>query len=146
MMWACGDPPVRGDPHTRHCKRSDSALSGRPVRALCATGSCAVLADERRRLTPQLNGGQRGWNYDEAAVAQAACELAAGRFFGTEYDLGQVREVISFLGEVNIAKGTAIPPEQEMEAVGWSEAQVVGLISEAEAIAFNRGWNPPLVS
>jgi hypothetical protein len=160
--------------------RSQPSVQPSTVIGLFLRATVLGQADERRRLTPQLNGGQRGWNYDEAAVAQAACELAASKYFGTDYDLGKVSEAISFLREVNIAKGTATPPQKEMEAVvrsalgdtnislsditppvafithgalatyvvqklGWSEPQVVGLIRRAEKVAFDRGWNPPLI-
>lgn len=56
----------------------------------------------RDRLRPRLNGGDKGWNDDEPAVAEAACELAVGRFFGSSYD---VRAVTAFVAELREATG-----------------------------------------
>ncbi len=46
--------------------------------------------DSRMRLSKRLNGGKPGWNEDEPAVAEAACELAVGRLFGVGTDEGAV--------------------------------------------------------
>jgi len=132
----------------------------------------------RDRLHPKLNGGDKGWNDDEPAVVQAACELAVARFFGTSYD---VRAITAFVAELREA--TANDPaydqlkteavirsalgEQDVDTagitagqkfsirlmvltlafgkLGLSEANVDHLITDAEKIAVERGFDPPLV-
>jgi hypothetical protein len=55
----------------------------------------------RDSLKDKLSGCKvKGWNDDERAVVQAACELAVGRFFGTSYD---VRAVTTFAAELHEA-------------------------------------------
>ena len=132
----------------------------------------------RDRLRPKLNGGrQTGWNDDEPAVVQAACELAVGRFFGTSYD---VRAITAFVAELREATGNdrahdqlkteavirLALGEQNVDTEGitagqkflirlavltlafgklrLSEAEVEQLITEAEKIAVERGFSPPL--
>jgi hypothetical protein len=129
-------------------------------------------------LQLKLNGGsEAGWNDDEPAVVEAACELAVGRFFGTEYD---VRDITAFVAELAEATERDLTRDQQKtEAVirlalgdrdvettgitagqkyfirivvvalvvgklGLREADVDQLITGAEKIAVERGWNPPL--
>jgi hypothetical protein len=69
----------------------------------------------REQLRPALNGGRRGWNDDEPAVAEAACELAAARFFGTDYD---PRVISYFVGELGTATSNDPPLDpSETEAI-----------------------------
>ena len=45
----------------------------------------AALLDQRelrRQLTTTLNNGKPGWNGDEPAVVEAACEIAVREYFG----------------------------------------------------------------
>jgi hypothetical protein len=134
-------------------------------------------ADTRRRLGRRLNGGKDGWNDDEPAVIEAACELAVRRMFGSAYD---VRAITAFVSELRgRVAGSRTPIDQlEAEAViraalgedtaisdlrrltllnvrglvtaricivlGLGEQEVNQLIVDAERIAFERGWNPPL--
>lgn len=130
------------------------------------------------RLASKLNGGrQTGWNDDEPAVVQAACELGVGRLFGTSYD---VRAVTAFVGKLREATDNDPKYDQlKTEAVirlalgdrdvdttgitavekygihsaalagaraklGLSEAEVNQLVTDAEKIAAERGFNPPL--
>jgi hypothetical protein len=131
----------------------------------------------RRQLTPTLNNGKSGWNDDEPAVVQAACELAVREYFGNDYD---VRAITSFVSQMRAKIHSSEPPKQlDTEAVirsalgetdvvtddikpgkkvamqglvliqvtihlGWDEVAVDRLIVEAERLAFERGWNPPL--
>lgn len=136
--------------------------------------------ETRRRLGRKLNGGADGWNDDEPAVVEAACELAVHQFFGSSYD---VRAVTNFVSEVRgRVQGSQTPINQlETEAVirsGLGERDVDisdlrrmsllnirtiafvriciklaldkqavdQLIAEAEHVAFDRGWNPPLAN
>ena len=136
--------------------------------------------ETRRRLSRKLNGGADGWNDDEPAVVEAACELAVRQFFGSSYD---VRAITKFVSEVRgRVQGTQTPINQlETEAVirsGLGERDVDisdlkrlsllnirtivfvqicinlaldeqaadQLIAEAEHVAFERGWNPPLAT
>src|SRR5262245_40109716 len=48
------------------------------------------MTEERDRLARQLNGGEPGWNDDEAAVIQAISELAARRHFGPNASADQI--------------------------------------------------------
>lgn len=132
----------------------------------------------RDRLRPKLNGGRKtGWNDDEPAVLEAACERAVGRFFGSDYDVRAVTAFAAQLREANAGDPTY--DQLKMEAVirlalgepdvdtqgitagqkflirlvvlggvvaklGLGEADVDQLITEAERVAIERGWNPPL--
>jgi len=131
----------------------------------------------RERLRPALNGGRDGWNDDEPAVVQAACELAVRQYFRPGYD---VRQVTAFVAELRDALAGDPPVDQlAAEAVirsalgetdvtvdgispgakylihswavtlatarsGLSESAIGQLIAEAENIAFEQGWHPPL--
>jgi hypothetical protein len=128
----------------------------------------------RRQLTGRLNGGKEGWNYDEPAVVDAACELAVRRFFPPGVDVREITAVASDMRQ----KSKSLPGQLKVEAVirsALGEADVViddikppellhirgaivtylfiilgakfsvdELITEAENIAFERGWKPPL--
>lgn len=72
--------------------------------------------DGARRLNSKLNGGKPGWNQDEPAVVEAACELAARRFFRPDYD---VREVTAYVSDM-----LARVPESKMRA-GHLEIEAV---------------------
>lgn len=68
----------------------------------------------RGQLKLRLNEGKRtGWNNDEPAVLEAACELAVRRFFGSDYSTVAVAE---FVSELQMAAGAALigQPEAEM--------------------------------
>jgi len=161
--------------------RSRSVSRGGPRTYVGQSLRAALLrqTELRDRLHPKLNGGREtGWNADEPAVVEAACELAVGRFFGTSYD---VRAITAFVAELREA--TANDPthdrlkteavirlalgDQDVDTAGitagqklrirgavltlalgklgrLSEADVDQLITEAEKIAIERGWNPPL--
>lgn len=52
----------------------------------------ASLLDQRelrRKLTTTLNNGKPGWNDDEPAVVEAACEIAVREFFGEDTTCGR---------------------------------------------------------
>jgi hypothetical protein len=52
----------------------------------------------REQLKFTLNGGNAtGWNDDEPAVMEAACELTARRYFGPDHD---VRAVTAFVSQI----------------------------------------------
>jgi hypothetical protein len=60
-----------------------SEFSGGP-RTCVGRWLCAGLRGESKdynRLAHTLNRGQKGWNDDEPAVVEAACEMAVRRFF-----------------------------------------------------------------
>jgi hypothetical protein len=128
----------------------------------------------RGQLAGRLNGGKDGWNYDEPAVVEAACELAARRYFPAGVDVREIAAIASDMRQ----KSKSLPSQLKMEAViraALGETDVViddikppdllhirgavvaylfiilgakfsidELISEAENIAFERGWKPPL--
>lgn len=57
----------------------------------------------REQLRSTLNGGKNtGWNDDEPAVLEAACELALRRFFPQDYD---IRAITAFVSELRVATG-----------------------------------------
>lgn len=135
--------------------------------------------DTQMRLGARMNGGQKiGWNDDEPAVAEAACELAARRFFGLHYD---VRQVTAFVAELRERVKNSRTPISQLEAeavirsalgerdvtigdlrrstlfnvrclatgqlclrLGLNRQEVEQLISAAENMVFDRGWNPPI--
>jgi len=69
----------------------------------------------REQLRPTLNGGKDGWNDDEPAVIEAACELAVRRYFAEDYD---VLAVADFVAELRLATGNDPPLDQlKTEAV-----------------------------
>src|SRR5689334_23046197 len=65
MLWS----DVSGGPRTH---------VGLWLRALLRRDSEAY-----RRLVHKLNRGEKGWNADEPAVVEGACQLAVRQFFGT---------------------------------------------------------------
>ncbi len=79
----------------------------------------ALLGQSERvsYLTGQLNGGQDGWNDDEAAFVQAACEIAAPRFFGADYDVRAVGALVAEIRSVLSGSRGDYPGHLEMEAV-----------------------------
>lgn len=162
--------------------RSRSVSRGGPRTCVGQWLRAALLQQRelRDRLRPKLNGGrQTGWNDDEPAVVQAACEAAVARFFGADYD---VRDVTAFAALLRQAAGDDPNPMYDQlknEAVirlalgepdvdtqgitpgqmfsirgnvlagvvgklGLGEADVDQLITDAEKVAVERGWNPPL--
>ena len=130
----------------------------------------------RRELTGKLNGGKDGWNYDEPAVVDAACEIVVRRFFPSDVDVREIAAIASDMRQ----KSKSLPGQLKVEAViraALGEADVViddikppellhirgavvaylfiilgakfsvdELIIEAENIAFERGWKPPLAN
>jgi hypothetical protein len=137
-------------------------------------------AELRKQMTAKLNGGKPGWNYDEPAVVQAACELAVSRLWGTSYDIRDITALVTFIRTADIERrGRTKYGQLEMEAVirstlgeievdtsginpqeifeiqgvmvgaairklGLSQSEIDQLLVEAENIAFERGFNPPL--
>jgi hypothetical protein len=111
------------------------------------------------RLMARLNGGEPGWNRDEAGVMQAACDLAVARYFGASYDASAVTEFVSLLRQTEQAGGTARHGQREMEAVvRHALAETYVNISGINAkvafeihgsvtafIAWQFGWPPPLI-
>jgi hypothetical protein len=136
--------------------------------------------ERRRQLSEKLGGGKPGWNWDEPAVVQAACELAVRRLWGTNYDVRDVTAAVTFmreaskerrgqapygqlemeavirvaLGEIDVDMSGIIPPtafEIQIAVIAYaaaklelSDSEVDQVIVEAENIAFDRGFNPPL--
>lgn len=78
-----------------------------------------LLRDEelRKRLNGQLNGGEKGWNRDEAGVMQAACVLAVSVYFSPGYDARAITEVASRIREAEQYGGRTPHGQLEIEAV-----------------------------
>jgi hypothetical protein len=142
---------------------------------------------ERDRLKPLLNGGKAtGWNDDEPGVVQAACELAARRYFtalaGPERIAAAAADLRDMDRRASEPQGipARMPGQEAVEAVLRNAAgedaaipadirlstlfhirtvfvlyaltkldavfDVDRLICEAEAIAFDRGFQPTQAS
>ena len=135
----------------------------------------------RDQLTATLNGGRRtGWNDDEPAVVEAACELMLRRHYGPEGpDDASVRWLAALAREAFAADRSPID-EHHAQAIiraalggttadlsmmrsgdsyrvrgavaaflsvrmGLNESAVDEVLREAEQMAFERGFHPPLV-
>jgi hypothetical protein len=96
--------------------------SPRPEQSRTVVGQflCSAFAGEDERTTfliRHLNAGKRGFNLDEAAFMEAACELVARQFFGSDYD---VRDVSSLVSEIQVTPGDPsgqTPDHLKMESV-----------------------------
>jgi hypothetical protein len=77
--------------------------------------------DDSQRLVRQLNRGEKGWNDDEPAVVEAACQLAVRRFFGVVRDrnTGKLVSVQEFVRDMRerLGKQRTPPGQQDMEVV-----------------------------
>src|SRR5215472_878728 len=114
---------------------------------------------ERIRLASQLNGGKKGWNKDEAAVMQAACDVAVQHYFGSEYDIRQITEEVAFLRRADLDSDKTPHGQLEMEAVirhalGETAVDVSGINAQAAfeiqgaiiyLISLRLGWKEPQV-
>lgn len=130
------------------------------------------------RLHRRLNGGQPGWrSFDEAAVVEAAGELAAHRLLPSGADQSRITAMAADMRSkmrANDLLGPAVMVEVMRSALGhqdvdftnignnsifmayggvvgyayfklgMDEAALTQLIADAETIAFDRGWKPPL--
>ena len=68
-----------------------------------------------RNLAPKLNRGVKGWNDDEPAVVEAACQIAVRRFFGA-YQHAPIDDFVADMRN-RIAKVRIAPSQVDMEAV-----------------------------
>lgn len=70
------------------------------------------LRDQLRRT---LNGGKAGWNYDEPAVVEAVCAVAARKLFPAGLD---AQAITAFVSDIRSRVHSTTPPGQlETEAV-----------------------------
>jgi hypothetical protein len=72
-------------------------------------------SDDYRRLTHKLNGGEKGWNDDEPAVVEAACQLMVRRYFSS-YRHVSITALMSDMRD-RIAKQRTPSRQEDMEAV-----------------------------
>ncbi len=72
--------------------------------------------EEIQRLAHELNQGHQGWNDDEPAVIEAACQLAARRFFSEYLHVPVEDFVTADMGDRLSPRMTA-PSQHDMEAV-----------------------------
>lgn len=68
-----------------------------------------------RRLAQYLNRGVKGWNDDEPAVVEAACQLAVRQFFGAYHHV-PIRDFVADMRD-RISKQKIPPAQEDMEAV-----------------------------
>jgi hypothetical protein len=81
----------------------------------------------RAQLRSTLNGGKEtGWNDDEPAVIEAACELAVRLLFPEDYD---VRTITAFVSELRAATGNN-PPLDQLKA----EAVIRSALGDADVV------------
>jgi hypothetical protein len=77
--------------------------------------------EDHQRLVRQLNRGEKGWNADEPAVVEAACQLAVRRFFGAyrDRDTGTLVSIAEFVRDMRerIGKQRTPPSQEDMEVV-----------------------------
>jgi hypothetical protein len=81
----------------------------------------------RNRLNTTLNNGKPGWNSDEPAVAELALELAAREYFGADYDVRAITELVTQL-RARI-RSVEPHPRLETEAVIRSALGEVGVVT-----------------
>jgi hypothetical protein len=72
-------------------------------------------SDGYRRLVAKLNRGEKGWNDDEPAVVEAACQIVVRQYFST-YKHVSVEVFVTDMRE-RMAKKTAPPRKEDIEAV-----------------------------
>jgi hypothetical protein len=130
---------LRRSLQTADMPRLRFGASARPegkIRTVAGLWLRALLAwdtEARRALAGRLNGGQQGWNYDEPAVMEAACELAVRRFFGSGYDVREITAAVSWMRSANQDRGRTSHGQLEMEAVirsalGEPDVDISGII------------------
>lgn len=103
-------------------------IVGQYLRAL-TTGDAMLW----RQLSAKLGGGKPGWNYDEPAVIEAACELTVRRLWGTNYDLRDITAAVTFMRAADQSGGRTPPGQLEMEAIiraalGETDVDTSGII------------------
>jgi hypothetical protein len=135
--------------------------------------------EEHKRLLKHLNRGEKGWNEDEPAVIEAACQLAVRRLFA-EYPHVSIEEFVRDMRERNHKQKTAhgredmeavvraalddsvsVPPHirrgELLEIQGAVAFNIISILKfddqalehfivEAEALAMERGYQPPLAT
>ncbi len=72
-----------------------------------------AVGDEQ---TPRLNQGEKGWNDDEPAVVEAACQLATRQYFSLP-DHMPLESYASFLHFRLTARMNDPPPAADIEAI-----------------------------
>jgi hypothetical protein len=68
----------------------------------------------RDQLVSTLNGGSRGWNDDEPAVVEAACELTARRYFGDAPDDEKISDLARMFMEATADADRPVSQERPM--------------------------------
>jgi hypothetical protein len=129
-------------------KRSEPATP-RTVMGLWLRAFLLRDAQRRRELGAKLNGGKLGFNRDEAAVVQAACQLAVRRLWGSGYDVRDITAAVAVMREASLANDHTPPYGQlEMEAVirsalGEADVDMTGiprpLAYEIQGVALGYG-------
>jgi hypothetical protein len=78
-----------------------------------------VQRDRRDQLAKSLNRGQPGWNYDESAMVESACEIASRMLFPSGADAEEIRAFVTRLRSLVLARnpGGTTAGQAETEAV-----------------------------
>jgi hypothetical protein len=73
----------------------------------------------RDQLAKSLNRGQPGWNYDEPAVVESACQIASRKLFPNGADAEEIGAFVARLRSLVIARkpGATTAGREETEAV-----------------------------
>src|SRR5215468_6023933 len=76
-----------------------------------------IMGDKELRERLLLGFSRDGWDRDQASVMQAACDLAAGRYFGSDYDVRDISKLVSLIRQTTQEAGKVLHGQLEMEAV-----------------------------
>jgi hypothetical protein len=93
-------------------------------------------SEDYRRLVHKLNRGAKGWNDDEPAVVEAACQLAVREFFESRPSV----TIEAFVADMckRISKERTPPRQEDMEAVirsAQGNTRVPGDIRRSELLS-----------
>jgi hypothetical protein len=111
-------------------RRSDSTSSPTTYVGRWLRATLLRQPELRERLRLTLNAGKKtGWNDDEPAVVEAACELVLRRLFAAPDD---VRAITAFVSELRIATDDD-PPLGKLK----TEAVIRSALGEADVVTSN---------
>jgi hypothetical protein len=81
----------------------------------------------RDQLATTLNGGVKGWNDDERAVAGAACELITRRYFGDEPTDEEISDVARMIMEATAGEKEAVSQQNAAAVIRSALGETIEL-------------------
>lgn len=84
----------------------------------------------RKELQVTLNGGKPGWNNDEPAVVEFACQIVLRQLFGNEYDASYITGFVDDLRAATEGDPPVDHLKAEMlirDALGEAEIEVIDI-------------------